>query len=76
MAIHDVGSDADASETPILTWRSLLVDVDSDAVASETILGFKRSLSDCEGTLQSMPIENSAPQHSIEGTSDSSSSSI
>ena len=54
----------------------MTVDVDSDAVASETISGFRRSLSDCEGTLQSMSIGNLAPQHSIEGTSSSSSSSV
>ena len=76
VAIPNVGSDVVASETPILNRRSLSVDVDSGAVASETISGFKRSLSDCEGTLQSMSIGNSAPQHSIEGTSVSSSSSI
>ena len=76
MAIPDVGSDAVASEMPSLTQRSLSVDVDSDAVASETVSGFKKSLSDCEGTLQSMSIGNSALQHSVEGTSVSSSSSV
>ena len=61
VAIPDVRSDTVASEMPILTRRSLSVDVDSHVVASETISGFKRSLSDCEGTLQSMSIGNSAP---------------
>ena len=40
------------------------------------MLGFKKSLSDCEGTLQSMSIRNFEPQHSVEGTSVSSSSSV
>ena len=76
MAIPDVGSNAVASKAPSLAWRSMLVDVDSNAVASETISRFKKSLSDCEGTLQSMSIGNFAPQHYVEGTSISSSSSV
>ena len=72
----DVRSDAVASETASLTQRSLSLDVDFDAVASETVLGFKKSLSDCEDTLQLMSIGNSAPQHSLEGISVSSDTSI
>ena len=60
-AIPDVDSYDVALETPMQSRRSLTVDVDFDAVASETVSGFRRSLSDCEGTLQSMSIGNSAP---------------
>ena len=74
--ISNVGSDDVASKTPSLTQRSLSLDVDYEAVASETVSGFKKSLSDCEGTLQSMSIGNSAPQHSIESISVSSDTSI
>ena len=54
----------------------MIVDFDSDVVVSETVSGFRRSLSDCEGTLQSMSIGNSASQHSLEGTFNSSSLSV
>ena len=68
---HDI-----ALEMPLQSRRSLTVDFDSDAVVSETVSGFRRSLSDCESTLQSMSIGNLAPQHSLEGTFSSSSSSV